>query len=140
MISVDNYLNFPGNALEAFEFYRSVFGGELEQHFRYEDYGGDSGFDPADADRTAHVSLRLTTDFVLMGSDVPKRAEENLRPGTNAYINLNVGDEEEANRLFEGLSVGGQVESPLDKTAWSALYGSLTDRFGIRWMVNYWVA
>src|SRR5690554_1808445 len=76
MISVDNYLNFPGNALEAFEFYRSVFGGEFEQHFRYEDYGGDSGFDPADAGRTAHVSLRLTDSYVLMGSDVPKRAEE----------------------------------------------------------------
>lgn len=140
MISVDNYLNFPGNALEAFEFYRSVFGGELEQHSRYEDFGSDAGFDAADAHRTAHISLRLTDSFVLMGSDVPKRAEENLRPGTNAYINLNVADEEEAHRLFGGLSAGGQVESPLDKTAWSALYGSLTDRFGIRWMVNYWAS
>lgn len=139
MISVDNYLNFPGNALEAFEFYRSVFGGDFEQHFLYEDFGGDSGFDPVDAKRTAHVSLRLTGTFVLMGSDVPKRAEGNLRLGTNSYINLNVGEEEEATRLFEALSEGGQVESPLDKTGWSELYGSLTDRFGVRWMINYWL-
>ena len=140
MISVDNYLNFPGTAKEAFEFYRSVFGGDFEQHFRYADYGSDSGFEPEDADRTAHVSLRLTETFVLMGSDVPRRGEANLRTGTNAYINLNVGDEEEARRLFAGLSAGGQVESPLDKTGWSALYGSFTDRFGVRWMVNYWAS
>ncbi len=139
MLSVDTYLNFPGNALEAFEFYRTVFGGELEQHFRYEDFGGDSGFDQADAGRTAHVSLRLTESFVLMASDVPRRAEENLVTGTNSYINLNVADADEAHRLFDGLSQGGQVESPLDKTGWSELYGSLTDRFGVRWMINYWV-
>ena len=136
MISVDNYLNFPGNALEAFEFYRSVFGGEFEQRFRYADFGGDSGFDPADADRTAHVSLRLTPGFALMGSDVPRRAEADLRFGTNQYINLNMNDEQEAERVFEALSAGGQVESPLAKTGWADLYGSFTDRFGVRWMVN----
>ena len=137
MISVDGYLNFPGNALEAFEFYRSVFGGELEQHLRYRDFGGDSGFDSADADRTAHVSLRLTPSFALMGSDVPERAEPSFVVGTNHYLNLNMGSAREAEQVFEALSRGGQVESPLSKTAWADLYGSLTDRFGVRWMINF---
>lgn len=138
MRTVDTYLNFAGNCREAFEFYRSVFGGELQGTYTYADVGGErAGFTASDAGRIAHISLRLTPHFVLMGSDVPSHAAAAFEAGTNAYINLNVESVEEGRRLFDRLAVGGRVEQPLGKTAWSEQYGSLADRYGVQWMFNY---
>ena len=140
MRSVDTYLNFAGNAREAFEFYRSVFGGDFESTFTYADFGGvQAGHAESDLDRIAHISLRLAPGFVLMGSDVPSHAAANLKVGTNSYINLNVGSEEEGRRLFGALGAGGRVEQPLEKTSWAEQYGSLVDKFGVQWMINYWL-
>lgn len=139
MRSADVYLNFAGNAREAFEFYQGVFGGELSRVFTYSDFGGkEAGFADSDLDRVAHVSLRLTPAFLLMGSDVPSRSEGELVVGTNAYVNLNVDSPEEGRRLFDALLAGGAVEQALEKTDWAELYGSLIDRYGVRWMFNYW--
>lgn len=139
MKSVDTYLNFAGNTLEAFEFYRSVFGGEFASHYRYADFGGTAaGHAESDLDRTAHISLRLTPDFVLMGSDVPTKDVGDLKSGSNSYINLNVDSEEEGRRIYDALAKGGKTEHPLEKTSWADLYGSLVDKFGVRWMVNLW--
>lgn len=137
MRSVETYLNFAGNTQEAFEFYRSVFGGEFESRFAYADFGGvAAGHAESDLDRIAHISLRLTPDFALMGSDVPSKDEANLKVGTNSYININLESADEGRQLFEALAAGGGVEHPLEKTAWADLYGSLVDKFGIRWMFN----
>lgn len=139
MKSVDTYLNFAGNTLEAFEFYRSVFGGEFESRFSYADFGGAAaGHAEGDLDRIANISLRLTPDFVLMGSDVPTKDVVNLRIGSNSHINLNVDSEEEARRIYDALAQGGKAEHPLEKTSWADQYGSLVDKFGVRWMVNLW--
>lgn len=140
MRSVDTYLNFSGNAREAFEFYRSVFGGEFESTFTYADFGGEAaGFQPGEVDRIAHISLRLTPHFLLLGSDVPGHAVAGFRVGSNSYVNLNVESPEEARRLFDALSVGGVIEHPLEKTGWAELYGSCADRFWVQWMINYWL-
>jgi PhnB protein len=140
MRSVDTYLNFAGKTQEAFEFYRSVFGGEFESRFTYEDFGGvQAGHAETDLGRIAHISLRLSPAFVLMGSDVPSKSVADLNVGTNTYINLNVESEDEGRRLFQALSAGGRVEHPLEKTGWAEQYGSLVDRFGVRWMINYWL-
>lgn len=140
MRSVDTYLNFSGNAREAFEFYRSVFGGEFESTFTYADFGGEAaGFEASDSGRIAHISLRLTPSFVLMGSDVPGHGVAGFRVGSNTYVNLNVESPEEGRRLFAALSEGGVVEHPLEKTSWAELYGSFADRFGVQWMINYWL-
>lgn len=140
MRSVDTYLNFAGNAREAFEFYREVFGGEFESRFTYADFGGvPAGNAASDLERIAHVSLRLTPNFVLMGSDVPSRQVADFSVGSNAYVNLNVESEEEGRRLFAALSQGGQVEHALEKTGWAELYGSCADKFGVQWMFNYWL-
>lgn len=137
MRSVDTYLNFAGKTLEAFEFYRSIFGGEFESRFTYADFGGAAaGHAESDLGRIAHVSLRLTPNFILMGSDVPSRSAADLKVGTNTYVNLNVEAEEEGLRLFEALSAGGSVEHPLEQTAWARQYGSLVDKYGVRWMFN----
>jgi len=131
MRSLDTYLNFKGNALEAFEFYRSVFGG---------DFGGEqAGFKASDAGRIAHISLQLTPTFSLMGSDVPSHGEADFTMGSNTYININVESPEEGKRLFDALAEGGRIEHPLEKTSWAEQYGSLRDRFGVQWMFNYWI-
>jgi PhnB protein len=140
MRSVDTYLNFAGKTEEAFEFYRSVFGGEYESRYTYADFGGvQAGHAETDLGRIAHISLRLSPTFILMGSDVPSKSAADLTLGSNTYINLNVESEEEGRRLFQALSAGGRVEHPLEKTSWAEQYGSLRDRFGVQWMFNYWL-
>lgn len=139
MKSADVYLNFAGNAREAFEFYSSVFGKELESLLTYADFGGGaSGQAEEDLARVAHVSLRITPTFVLKASDVPANVVAKFVAGTNVWINLDAETSEEARHLFDTLSAGGTVKHSLEKTPWAQLYGSLEDRFGVRWMINYW--
>jgi len=140
MRSVDTYLNFAGNTQEAFEFYRTVFGGEFGSRFTYADFGGvQAGHAESDLGRIAHISLRLTPNFVLMGSDVPSRSASDLKVGSNTYINLNVESVEEGRRLFDALAAGGRVEFQLGKTSWAEQYGSVVDRYGVQWMFNYYL-
>ncbi|HET8985557.1 MAG TPA: VOC family protein [Trueperaceae bacterium] len=140
MRSVDTYLNFNGETQEAFEFYRSVFGGEFASRHTYADFGGTAaGHAESDLERIAHISLRLTPDFLLMGSDVHSTGEADFKVGTNSYVNINVESPEEGRRLFDALSEGGHVEHALEKTSWAEQYGSLKDRFGVQWMFNYWL-
>jgi len=137
MRTTDTYLNFPGNTREAFEFYRSVFGGEFDGVHTYAELAGD-GWNPPESDRDliGHISLKISDNTYLMGSDVSTAQRDAFRMGTNMYVNLNAESEEEARRLFEGLAAGGRVEMDLTSTSWAALYGSLVDRFGVPWMVN----
>lgn len=136
--SSDTYLNFDGNTMEAFEFYRSVFGGEFLTRLTYAELAG-GGWSPpeSDKDRIGHVSLKLSNTTTLMGSDVSSSASGSFVIGNNTYINLNVESEEEAHRLFDGLSAGGKVEMALANTEWADLYGSFFDKFGVGWMINY---
>lgn len=136
MKTVEPYLNFAGNTLEAFEFYRSVFGGDFSNKFTYAELTqGESK--PEDRDRIGHIGLQIAPNLHLMGSDVPARMEPDFSQGTNFYINLNVESEEEAQRIFQALSAGGRVEMDLAKTGWADLYASWWDKFGVGWMINY---
>lgn len=137
MKSANPYLNFPGNTKEAFEFYRSVFGGEFVDVLRFRDMGDTMGVPESELDRIAHISLPLGPETILMGSDHPESWGEPLRPGNNFYIAIEADDADEADRLFGALSEGGRVEMPLAKTEWAEKYGSCADRFGGRWMVMY---
>lgn len=138
MRSSDTYLNFDGNTMEAFEFYRSVFGGEFQTRLTYAELAG-GGWNPpeSDNDRIGHVSLKLSDTTSLMGSDISSAQSANFVMGNNTYININAESEEEARRLFDGLSAGGKVEMALADTEWANLYGSFTDKFGVNWMINY---
>lgn len=138
MKAVHPYLNFPGNAEEAMEFYRSVFGGEFASLMRFRDFGGaEMGVAEEDLDRIAHIGLPLTGGTFLMASDATSASPKKLSMGNSVYITLQPDDANEARRLFDGLSAGGEVEMPLQRTVWAELYGSFVDRFGIQWMVNY---
>lgn len=138
MQSVHPYLNFKGDAEEAFVFYRSVFGGELLGIVRFRDLGGaQMGIAEADLDKVGHIALPLSEGTNLMASDVVGADAEAFVVGTNNYIYLETDSAEEADRVFDGLSAGGQVEMPLSPTAWAEKFGSCVDRYGVRWMVSY---
>jgi len=135
---VSQYLNFGGNAEEAFEFYRSVFGGEYEGVLRFRDFGDDMmGASEADQDKIAHISLPLAEGYNLMASDVVGPQAASFQAGNNFYIYLEAETGEEADRLFAALSAGGTAEMPMQPTAWAEKYGSLVDKFGVQWMISY---
>lgn len=136
MKSVNPYLNFNGNTEEAFEFYQSVFGGEL-QIDRYKDLDDKKGATGEDLNKVANVMLPIGANTVLFGSDILKSMGQSVTAGNNFYINLETESEKETQRLFNKLSDGGEVEMPLEHTGWAKKFGMIEDRFGIHWMVYY---
>lgn len=138
MISnVNPYLNFDGNAKQAFDFYRSVFGGEFATAMRYRDFPGQMGVGEADLDKLAHIALPLGESTMLMGTDVAGEHANGFRLGTNSYIHLETDTAAEAQRVFDGLAAGGRAEMPLATVEWAERYGICVDRFGVQWMVSY---
>jgi PhnB protein len=136
MAQANPYLNFNGNTEEAFNFYKSVFGGEFITFQRFGDAPGCEGIPQGEQKGIMHVALPISANSVLMGTDVPSIMPK-VVAGTNISISLQTESEEETRKLFNGLSAGGNVHMPLDKMFWGALYGMFTDKFGIQWMVNY---
>jgi len=131
------YLNFPGNAEEAFTFYRSIFGGELSV-YRFKDMPMEGvELAPEDEDKVMHVSLPIGEDSVLMASDTPQSFGRELVQGNNVYVSAHPASREEADRIFNALAEGGGIEMPIADQMWGDYYGSLRDRFGIHWMVNH---
>lgn len=139
MAQVNAYLHFKGNCEEAFNFYRSVFGGEFPFVGRYKDMPPAEGAHSNDivGEKIMHISLPISKETILMGSDVGGEWASQIVTGNNIQLSVNTGSEEEANRIFNALSAGGQVNMPLEKTFWGALFGMFSDKFGISWMVNY---
>ena len=144
-MQLNHYLNFKGNTEVAFNFYKSVFGGEFLFVMRYSDAPTQEGQPPlseADRQKIMHISLPINEHTVLMASDISEQfcAQTNkaFTIGTNHYIsiNLDASEQDEVKRLFDALAVNGTVEMALSPTFWGALYGALTDQFGIQWMIN----
>jgi PhnB protein len=137
MKAANPYLNFKGNTKEAFDFYKSVFGGEFLGVLRFRDFGENGMQVPeSDLDKIAHVALPLGNN-ILMGTDVLESQGQTLNIGNNVYFNIEAESDDEAERLFDALSDGGRVEMALEKTEWAEKYGVCADRFGVQWMVNY---
>ena len=139
MATINPYLNFNGNTEEAFNFYKSVFGGEFATVLRF---GESPGCDQmpvaeADKDKIMHIALPVGGDNVLMANDVLESMGQPLIEGNNFSISLSVDSRGEADRVFSGLADGGKVEMPLNDAFWGAYFGMLQDKFGIRWMVSY---
>ena len=138
MNAVNPYLNFDGNALEAFNFYKSVFGGDFAAVIRFKDMGGGPpGTPERELDRIAHIALPFGKENMLMASDTLSSLDQSLKVGNNFYIMLSPDDADEAKRLFDKLSAGGSVGMALQQTQWAEKYGTCKDRFGVGWMVNY---
>ncbi|KQM78651.1 glyoxalase [Pedobacter sp. Leaf216] len=135
MATVNTYLNFNGNTEEAFNFYKSVFGGEFAVVQRYKDSPGCEGMPIGDQEKLMHIALPIGGN-ILMGTDITDPMPA-ATFGTGISLSVDAQSEEEAKRLFDGLSAGGKVTMALEKTFWGALFGMATDKFGIQWMVNY---
>ena len=125
------YISFRDTARQAMEFYRSVFGGELVMNTFGEFHASE---DPVEKDKIMHAQLESPNGFTLMASDTPNGME--YKPGTNYSISLSGDDDAELRGYWQKLSAGGTVTMPLDKQMWGDIFGMLTDKFGIAWMVN----
>jgi PhnB protein len=140
MTLVNVYLNFNGNCEEAFLFYKSVFGGEFPYIGRFKDMPPQEGMPPLPKemeDKIMHVSLQISKETAIMGSDTGGEWAPNFKMGNNFSISINTDTKAEADRLFNGLSEGGQITMPLQNTFWGDYFGMFTDKFGVNWMVSY---
>lgn len=141
MPRVCTYLNFNGNTEEAFNFYKSVFGGEFNGGIqRLGDAPPHEGMpvlDEATKKMILHIELPILGGHVLMATDAPESMGFKLTQGNNMNISLEPETREETQRLFDALSVGGNITMPLEDMFFGAYFGSFTDKYGINWMLNY---
>lgn len=141
MARVSTYLNFPGNTEEAFNFYKQVFKSDFINGIkRFDEVPDDHNHPPMDQSvkkMVLHVELPILGGHILMGTDAPKEFGMTVNLGNNMHINLEPESREEAKRLFDALSEGGNIEMPIQDMFWGAYFGSCADKFGINWMINY---
>lgn len=141
MTTVNVYLTFDGTCEEAFNFYKSVFGGEFSYIGKFRDMPQNDPNQPPmsdeDGNKIMHVSLPISSETSLMGSDTAGEWSPKLVQGNNYSVSINTDSRETADKLFNGLSSGGHVTMPMDNTFWGAYFGMFTDKYGINWMVNY---
>jgi PhnB protein len=139
MARISTYLNFKDKTEEAFNFYKSVFGGEFTNIARYGKMPVTEGMPPVPDDlknMIMHIELSLLNCHVLMGTDAPEQFGFKMNFGNNMHINLEPDTRKETKILFDALAAGGKVTMELQDMFWGSYYGSLTDKYGVQWMVN----
>lgn len=137
MKSVNPYLNFNGNTEEAFNFYKSVFGGEFLALQRFKDIPNSENI-PEDAkEKLMHIALKICDNVILMGTDALDSMGQNFKLGNNIHISLQAESKDEADRLFYALAEGGVIENQIKDMFWGDYFGNFTDKFGVGWMVNF---
>lgn len=139
MTTVNIYLTFNGNCEEAFNFYKSIFGGEFPYVGKFKDMPAEGGkpVPKEDAEKIMHISLPISKETMLMGSDTGGEWASNYSKGNNFSISISTDSKENADKFFQGLSTGGQTTMPMEKTFWGDYFGMLTDKFGINWMISF---
>lgn len=136
MAKINPYLNFNGNTEEAFQFYKSVFGGDFVFLQRMKETPEHSKLTPEEQNLIMHIALPIGEN-ILMGSDIVESMGHRLREGNNSFISVSLESQAEAERIFNLLTAEGLVHVPLQKSFWNSYFGMLTDKFGIQWMVDY---
>ena len=137
MTIINPYINFNGNAEEAFNFYKSVFGGEFGSIVRFKDLESNEFPIP---EEDAHKIMRITLPIggnTLIANDVPEGLGPVNEHENRSKIAISADSREEADRIFAGLSVGGEVEMPMDESPWGTYFAMFRDKFGIEWMVQF---
>ena len=137
MALINPYINFNGNAEEAFNFYKSVFGREFTMIIRFKDMSSpDNPVSQNEANKIMYIALPIGKN-ILMANDVPEHMGQVNENENRSKISISAETREEADKLFNGLSAGGTVTMAMNQTFWGAYFGMFTDKFGINWMVNF---
>ncbi len=137
MAIINPYINFNGNTEEAFNFYKSVFGGEFTLISRFGDMPHQMPISEEDAKKIMHISLPIGKGNVLMGTDFLESMGHKMIEGNRYSLSVSAQSRDEASELFKGLSTDGKVEMPIADSPWGSYFGMLSDKFGIQWMVDY---
>lgn len=138
MALINPYVHYNGNAEEAFNFYKSVFGGEFAMIARFKDLENpEQPFPEEEANKVMHIALPIGKTNVLMGSDVPNVLGKVNEQENRSKISISAESKEEADHLFNGLSAGGNVEMPIADSPWGSYFGMFRDKYGIEWMVDF---
>ena len=138
MVTINAYLTFNGNCEEAFNHYKSVFGGEFKQISRFKDMPTMPGqvFPEEAMNKIMHISLPISKETILMGSDAnPFMGKVNI--GQHLSLTVSTDSKDEADKIFKSLSAGGEITMPIEETFWGSYFGMLIDKFGFIWMVEF---
>jgi PhnB protein len=137
MVTINPYINFNGNAEEAFNFYKSVFGGEIKSIVRFKDLKSSEFPVPeADANKIMRIVLPIGGN-TLIANDVPESMGAVSESENRSKISVSAESREEADKIFTGLSAGGAVEMPMDKSPWGTYFAMFRDKYGIEWSVEF---
>jgi PhnB protein len=137
MALINPHINFNGNAEEAFNFYKSVFGGEFAKVMRFKDLANtDFPVAEKEANKIMHIALPIGKS-VLMANDVPESMGRTNENENRSKIVISAESKQEADKLFGGLSAGGQIEMPISDSPWGSYFGMFRDKYGIEWMVDF---
>lgn len=138
MASINPHVHFNGNAEEAFEFYKSVFGGKFKKIMRFKDLITEGfQFPEEELNKIMHISLPISEGSTLMGSDVPNMLGVVNENENRSKITISAESKEEADKLFNGLSEGGTVEFPIAESPWGSYFGAFRDKYGVEWMIQF---
>ena len=138
MATINPHVHFNGNAQEAFDFYKSVFGGDFSSVMRFKDLITEGfQFPEEELNKIMHIALPISTGCVLMGSDVPNMLGTVNEEENRSKISVGADSKEEADALFKGLSAGGNIEFPIGDSPWGSYFGAFRDKYGVEWMVNF---
>ena len=137
MSTINPYLNFRDKTEAAFNFYKSIFGGEIITMMRYKDSPEGGKVQAADADKIMHATIKLDNGLTLMATDVLDYMGHQFIDGNNFSLSVDADTQPEADKIFNGLATNGKITMGLQKTFWGAYFGMLVDPFGVQWMVNY---
>ena len=137
MALINPHINFNGNAQEAFDFYKSVFGGAFATIVRFKDISSpEYPVAENEANKIMHIALPIGKN-ILMGNDVPESMGKVNEMENRSKISISAESREEADKLFSGLSAGGNIEVPIDDSPWGSYFAMFRDKFGIEWMVDF---
>lgn len=138
MKAINPWINFNGNAEEAFTFYKSVFGGEFTKIIRFKDLASEEFAIPDnEADKIMHIALPIGKQNVLIANDVPEFMGPVSENENRSKIAVAAESREEADKIFNGLSAGGEVEGPIGDGPWGTYAGMFRDKYGIEWIVEF---
>jgi PhnB protein len=137
MVTINPYINFNGNAEEAFTFYKSVFGGEFTRITRFKDLAGpEFQVSETEANKIMHIALPIGKNM-LIANDVPESMGRVNENENRSKISITAESKAEADRLFNGLSAGGKIEMPIADSPWGSYFGMFRDKYGIEWTVEF---